>query len=118
MGDSETVPPPYITVELETLRRTVLELQEQLAAATTLEACYQVREAAIRELCSLSHYTDMLQCSSCSSIVRNSTSLTCPHRLSPIPNCCGFWLAARGWGISLAQEFFPSNEHQHISCVV
>jgi hypothetical protein len=64
MGESEEstqLPPPYVTVELETLRQKVQELQQQLAVATTLEDFQQVQGAAVLELRLLSRYIDMFQ---------------------------------------------------------
>jgi predicted nucleic acid-binding Zn-ribbon protein len=52
---------PRVTVELETLRQSVLRLQQQLAAARTVAAYQQVQAAAADELRALAPYTDMLQ---------------------------------------------------------
>ena len=59
--ESKQAPPPHVTVELETLRRTVLELQTQLATATTLATYEGVQAVAMRELWALAHYIDMIQ---------------------------------------------------------
>ena len=59
--DPAQAPPPYITVELEQLRRSVLLLQTQLAAARTVADYQQVQADAADKLRALAPYTDMLQ---------------------------------------------------------